>query len=168
MSIKLMFWDFDGTLFNSPLPENGKQLYKELYDKEYPYQGWWGRLESLDPKFNIQPNIEVLNIFRSHEGVNTFNYILTSRLSKFTNHIKELCIKFNIDVRGIMVMSNLDKGQRILHTVKEYISNNVTISEVHFYDDRDKEIDAVNAVKAELENLNISVFITKIESENHK
>lgn len=168
MSIKLMFWDFDGTLFDSPLPEIGKPLYKELYGQEYPHQGWWGRLESMDPKFDIQPNKQVLDIFRSHEGPMTFNYILTSRLPKFKPAIHDLLHKFNIDMRGIMTMSNLDKGQRILHTVKEYMSNNVSISEVYFFDDRDKEIVAVNAVKSELEQLGIKVYITKIESENHK
>ena len=38
---KLTFFDFDGTLADSPTPENGKQKYKEVTGNEYPHQGWW-------------------------------------------------------------------------------------------------------------------------------
>ena len=41
---KVAFFDFDGTLMNSPTPENGKIIYKEKTGVNYPYEGWWGRV----------------------------------------------------------------------------------------------------------------------------
>jgi len=46
---KLVIYDFDGTLFHSPEPEEGKKLYKELTGNDWPYKGWWGRVETLSP-----------------------------------------------------------------------------------------------------------------------
>jgi hypothetical protein len=46
---KLIIYDFDGTLFNSPDSETGKDLYKDVTGEPWPHRGWWGRLETLSP-----------------------------------------------------------------------------------------------------------------------
>jgi hypothetical protein len=40
-------YDFDGTLFDSPEEERGKELYFEATGQLWPFQGYWGRAESL-------------------------------------------------------------------------------------------------------------------------
>ena len=48
-SKRLVVYDFDGTLFNSPEQEDGSKRYYELTNKPWPFKGWWGRVESLMP-----------------------------------------------------------------------------------------------------------------------
>lgn len=44
---KLICFDFDDTLFHTPMPEEGKKTWKERTGTEWPYRGWWGRSESI-------------------------------------------------------------------------------------------------------------------------
>jgi hypothetical protein len=46
---RLVIYDFDGTLFNSPDREAGELSYLEATGNTLPFPGWWGRLESLSP-----------------------------------------------------------------------------------------------------------------------
>lgn len=46
---RLVIYDFDGTLFNSPDREAGELAYLEATGQTLPFPGWWGRLESLSP-----------------------------------------------------------------------------------------------------------------------
>lgn len=46
---RLVIYDFDGTLFDSPDRKKGELTYFELTGEKFPFTGWWGRLESLSP-----------------------------------------------------------------------------------------------------------------------
>lgn len=162
-TIELAFWDFDGTLFDSPLPETGKLQWEYIYKQPYPYQGWWGRAESLDSELNIKPNSEVLEMFNLLQQPHIQHRILTSRLSKFRPRIQELCDEFNIKVEEIMCKTDLNKGKRIVEKVKHLQNQNFTITKVYFFDDRDVEIETVNAVMQELFELGVELSITQIK-----
>jgi hypothetical protein len=57
------FWDFDGSLIDSPLPDYGKEQYERIKGIKYPHIGWWGRVESLDLNiFDIQANPRLKSI----------------------------------------------------------------------------------------------------------
>jgi FMN phosphatase YigB (HAD superfamily) len=43
---RLISFDFDDTLFHTPKPEQGEQIWKEKTGTDWPYSGWWGRPES--------------------------------------------------------------------------------------------------------------------------
>ena len=54
---RLICFDFDDTLFHTPLPEEGKIVWKEKTGTEWPYRGWWGKSESIDDEiFDIPKN----------------------------------------------------------------------------------------------------------------
>lgn len=44
---KLNCFDFDGTLFRTPGREEGAKRYLEAKGEPWPFEGWWGRPESL-------------------------------------------------------------------------------------------------------------------------
>ena len=46
--VELQVYDFDGTLVNTPVPEVGMAQYLEATGVPWPFQGWWGRKESLE------------------------------------------------------------------------------------------------------------------------
>ena len=54
---RLIAFDFDDTLCHTPKPEEGEKIWKEKTGTDWPYSGWWGRSESIDPEiFNIPVN----------------------------------------------------------------------------------------------------------------
>jgi len=166
--MKVRFWDFDGTLFDTPLPEVGRDIWLEKTGNKYPHTGWWGRVESMDlTVFDIKPIQTTLKMLNDDLDDKTIDYVLTSRLSKFTDIIKELLDRNNIKVRGVMTKNKYDKGERIFQTVNELIGI-YDITDVYFYDDRDKEILSANQWKSDIETLGVKFHITKIISDNHK
>jgi hypothetical protein len=44
---RCVIYDFDDTLFYSPLREDGEARYFEATGEVFPFPGWWGRKESL-------------------------------------------------------------------------------------------------------------------------
>jgi hypothetical protein len=46
---RLVIYDFDGTIFNSPDRDQGEMLYFEATGQTWPHSGWWGQMETLLP-----------------------------------------------------------------------------------------------------------------------
>jgi antitoxin component YwqK of YwqJK toxin-antitoxin module len=163
----LVFWDCDGTLIETTLPEPGKDLWSKYYNKPYPHKGWWGREESLD--LNVFPNEPKAEVFEKYLQVkhdpNYFNFVLTSREPKLQSHLEKIFAKHDIVMERIMCKKgNYTKGQRIEHTIKEY-SENHNITEVILYDDRNKEHATVEPYRSQWESLGIKVTLIKVVSD---
>jgi len=60
----LNFFVFDNTLFLTPGKEEGEILYKKITGKDYPYEGWAGKPESLLPEYNIPVNPRIVLSFK--------------------------------------------------------------------------------------------------------
>jgi hypothetical protein len=138
---KVVFYDFDSTLMDSPMPETGKDIYKEKTGNVYPHKGWWGRPESLDLKvFDIQPNKEIESVFRSDvSDPNTKVVLLTNRLLKLAEPIMAVLNKHNMVFDVYSYKSDeREKGDRILSIMKTKFPD---IRKVEFYDDDVKHLD---------------------------
>eukprot|EP00741_Cyanophora_paradoxa_P021963 tig00021432_g21200.t1 len=61
---RLNVFDFDGTLFLTPAPDIGKAAYERATGTPWPFNGWWGRAESLLPPLTAAPG-PALPDFRS-------------------------------------------------------------------------------------------------------
>ncbi len=139
MKNELHAFDFDGTLFASPLPDTGKKIWFEKTGKEWPHKGWWSKPESLDlDVFDIKHNQEMLDYYFSAKAKsNTTVILLTSRLRQLANEILKVCKSKNIVFdHAYFKHFNLEKPD-ILHKVA--MDGKYEI--VYFYDDRQKEID---------------------------
>lgn len=138
---KVVFFDFDGTLMDSPLPETGKDIYKEKTGNIYPHKGWWGRSESLDLKvFDIKTNPEIESIFRKYASdPNVKVVLLTNRQLKLAEPIMNVLSKHNMvfDVYSYK-NDNREKGERILDIMQNKFPD---IKSVEFYDDDVKHLD---------------------------
>jgi hypothetical protein len=84
MTKKLVCFDFDDTLFHTPSPEEGKNIWQEATGKEWPYIGWWGKHETLDTDiFEIPMNEWVKEKYFEHvEDPETKVIVATGRLNK--------------------------------------------------------------------------------------
>jgi tRNA nucleotidyltransferase/poly(A) polymerase len=140
---RVVFYDFDGTLMDSPLPDTGKQIYKEKTGNVYPHQGWWGRAESLDLNvFDIKTNPDVEAKFRADSSdPNTHVVLLTNRLSKLEEPIKKVLDKHNM-VFDFYSFKNdgREKGERVLDILAKVYPNT---NEIEFYDDDERHIQNV-------------------------
>lgn len=165
--INLAYFDFDGTLVNSPLPEPGKQIWSEYYNKPYPHIGWWGRVESMDPDvFTIKTRPQIHEEWKKYYNLGYKTFILTSRQPKFEPFIKDILDNNNVIMDDIFtVKGNKTKGERILEQAKQYIEQGYIVKNIVFFDDRMKEIAAVSAIVEDLSVLGIKIEIVKVESD---
>ena len=79
---QLFVFDFDGTLFCSPQPREGKEFYEAYTGKTWPHKGWLSWPESLLPPMKIKPG-PALSEFRQHvKRAGSFTVILTGRIKR--------------------------------------------------------------------------------------
>jgi hypothetical protein len=153
----LNVFDFDGTLMDSPLPETGKEKYKELTGKDWPHKGWWGQIDSLEP-FEVKPIEGTKDLYNQYSVIpNSINVLMTNRLAKFEPVVKD-------KLRGLYIFDyydfkndNREKPERI----KEILKNNPSIDTINIFDDMDEQIERFNRFKEENPNLEINVFQIK-------
>ena len=146
---RLIVFDFDSTLMDSPEPEQGKQLW--LQKKGIPYQhlGWWGRPESLDLNvFDIKPFPSVLNQLKKEIVTpNTYVIILTSRMEKLRPYVQAVLDKNSIVVDKLdMKRAEGDKGVKILRYVQQFPE----LRTISVYDDRESDIIAYENIRNQI------------------
>jgi FMN phosphatase YigB (HAD superfamily) len=95
---KIKIFDFDGTLVDTPLPETGKVEYQEKTGKQWPYEGWWGRHESLDMEVFEMPTVPmVMDAYKEAKAdPNNIVVMLTGRMQKLSQDVKNI-----LDAKGL-------------------------------------------------------------------
>ena len=94
---RLVIYDFDGTLFHSPEEQNGKQMYYDITNKNWPFKGWWGRKETLSPPLvpqNPDSSWYVSNVVESQKSdsqdPNSTVILMTGRAIHLKNRVMEI------------------------------------------------------------------------------
>lgn len=153
----LNVFDFDGTLMNSPLPEEGKVMYKKITGNDWPHKGWWGQIDSLKP-FDVKPIESTKDLYNRYTSLpNSVNVLMTNRLAKFEPIVKEKLSGLYIFDYYDFKNDNREKPDRI----KEIIKNNPSIEIVNIFDDMDEQIERFNRFKEEVPELEINVYQVK-------
>lgn len=140
----LNVFDFDGTLMDSPLPEPGKKLYKEITGNDYPHRGWWGQTDSLEP-FDVQPIEKNRALHAKYSAIpNSINVIMTNRIPKFERIVKDKLAPFypTFDYYDFK-SGGAEKPERVLTILK----NNPSIKVINVFDDMDDQISKFNEFK---------------------
>ena len=80
----LYSFDLDDTLFFTPDPEEGKKIWTQRTGLDWPYQGWWGKAETLDTEvFYIPINPWVYNKYlEATADPDSYIVLATGRLKK--------------------------------------------------------------------------------------
>lgn len=150
----LNIFDFDGTLMDSPTPDIGKKLYKDITGNEYPHNGWWGRIESLEP-FDVKPKEDVKRLYEKYRKLpNSINVLMTNRMAKFEPIIKDK-IKgiYSFDIYNFKT-DYKEKPDRIEDLLVQY----PTIKTINIFDDMDEQIRLFNEFKNNHPELEINIF----------
>ena len=161
---RLVAFDMDGTLMNTPLQEVGMKVWSLVKGTPYPHKGWWGRPESLDlDVFDIKPFPSMLKQLEKELSTpNTCVIILTSRMNKLRPQVQAVLDANNIDVDYLdMKYDGRDKGQKIL----SYIEQMPDLEEVSVFDDRICDIDVYRNIRGVLP-INITYNIYQVHNGN--
>lgn len=141
---KLICFDFDDTLFHTPLPEDGKPVWKEKTGTEWPYKGWWGKPESIDDEiFDIPKNEWTYK--RYLEAVadpDAYVILATGRLAKvegMREKIDKLLRDNNIEFDEVHLNWGGDTFLFKCHLLEQTISK-LGVPELVFYDDREEHL----------------------------
>lgn len=157
--MRLHVFDFDNTLFKTFEPEEGKIMWEKYYEKPYPYQGWWGRPESLDLNvFDIKPYPSVLNQLKKDTVLpNTFVMIMTSRMEKLRSEVEAVLNKNKINVDLVeMKRAEGNKGIKLLRFIDKFPDLKV----INVYDDRQSDIEAYEDVRNKIpKGIEFNVYI---------
>jgi len=155
---RLAFYDMDGTLMDTPHPEDGKVQWEKVNGEKYPYEGWWGKAESLDlDVFDIKPFPSVLSQLKDDTArPDTYTVLLTSRVQKLLPQIQKILQKHGIKFNDLSLKNgSADKGDRI----KNYINKFPDVKEISVFDDRKKELDILRSLKSEIgDDVTVNIY----------
>ena len=85
---QLFIFDFDGTLFDTPNPLEGRVMYERLMGKPWPHRGWLGWPESLLPPLKSAP-LPAVAEFRRHLNIaRSFTIVMTGRTQRMARAVK--------------------------------------------------------------------------------
>lgn len=139
---KLSVFDFDGTLVDTPLPEFGKQDYKEKTGKDWPFPGWWGQPLSLDMDVFDMPTVPMVMSAYKKEKPNpeTGMIMLTGRMVKLGDKVKNI-----LDAKGLTFDEyHYNRGGSTevakIQTLNSLLNKYTDVTSVEMWDDRDEHI----------------------------
>tara|TARA_R110000796_G_scaffold1673_2_gene6924 strand:+ start:5169 stop:5696 length:528 start_codon:yes stop_codon:yes gene_type:complete len=86
---KVSVFDFDGTLIDTPMPNPGKEIWKEKTGEDYPHVGWWSKPETLSlDVFDQEPFDDIASLYRTEKAnPNTFVCLATGRIIPLTDQV---------------------------------------------------------------------------------
>ena len=131
--MKLALFDFDNTLFETPYEEDPNYMDKP---------------ESLSiHKWKFNPIVETIKSYKKNlKEENTKVILLTNRISDVYLELKSLLelygLRFDEYQTIIGVDGNRSKGKRLKNLIEKY----GTVTEVEYWEDKDKHINDVNQV----------------------
>jgi hypothetical protein len=136
---KISIFDFDGTLMDTPHPEEGKKEWEEFTGEKYPHIGWWGKSESLDDAvFDIQPIESTVSDYKKEMRTpNTMVIMLTGRLPHLSEQIEELLELHKINFDEYHYKSNGDTLTSKINTIKSLLHRYPNVTEVEMWEDRE-------------------------------
>ncbi len=141
---RLISFDFDDTLCHTPKPEEGKIIWKEKTGTDWPYGGWWGRSESINPEiFDIPVNPWVYKKYLEAVA-DPDNYVIlaTGRLQKVENmrkYVDMILNKHNISFDEIYLNWGGDT-YNFKTKLFEQLIEKLGVNEFIMYDDRSEHL----------------------------
>ena len=163
---RLAIFDFDATLIDTPLPEQGMQIYKKVTGKDWPYKGWWGRRESLDMDiFDMPANRAVVSDYvKERQNKNTLTVLLTGRIPPLEKEVKKILDSNSLKFDEYHFNTGGSTLNFKLHVLDELLKKYPDVKSVHMWEDR---VEHVPSFEQWGESNPIDFDITVVESNHH-
>jgi hypothetical protein len=170
---KLISFDFDSTLFNTPEPHAGKVEWEKKTGIPWAYNGWWGKVESLNPEvFYIHMNEWVYRRYiEAKNDPNAFVILATGRLlkvPKMLETINKMLEQNGLEFDGVYLNWG---GETFDFKTKLFsqLMNKLKVKEMTMYDDRHEHIGRFRQWSQDRgEKINIVDIVNKKIYRNYK
>lgn len=102
---KIVCFDFDGTLINTPTPEFGREEWERATGLHWQGRGWWGNAESLNTNIFYPPiNGWVYKFYEKYmNDPNSYVFMATGRLSRLQKNVLDV-----LDLHDIKFKPSID------------------------------------------------------------
>lgn len=161
---KLHIFDFDGTCVYTMEPEVGKKIYLEKTGEMWPFNGWWGRPESLNTEiFHTTANSYVKGIYdRVKEDPNSVLMLATGRTMKCKEGVEKI-----LDLHGYKFSEiHFNNSHNTLHfklSLFKSLVERIEPIEVHIYDDRGEHVSSFREFVKNLNDNGVNSFFYHIQ-----
>ena len=161
---KLFVFDFDGTLFHTPGPADGRMEYEKLTGKKWPHErGWLIWPESLLPPFRIHPG-PALQYFHTHCGqADALTVVITGRIQKLEDTVTKVLHNHNIFpdkcfFKDTPIQKESTSSYKV-RIVQELLTQNPSIDCIKVFDDLDDVLLAFSDLAVSLARNGVAVDI---------
>lgn len=159
----LYFFDFDGTLADSPTPEEGKIKYQEITGTPYPHQGWWGRNESLDT-FDVKVHDKIIDFYKkAKSNPNAKVFLLTNRVPKVKESVMNILRKNNLSFDSYSFKSG---GESKIDRINNFLKQFPQTKEIFIFDDQDDQLIPFKMFKNDMES-NTNIKVNVVDARNY-
>jgi hypothetical protein len=161
---KIVCFDFDGTLVNTPTPESGKPVWEKETGLSWAGRGWWGNPESLNLKVfgHIPTNGWVHKKYlEAISDPETYVFIATGRLKRLENHVQKILDSHGIDC-DLFCNTGADTFRFKCNLFQDMIRKFPKAESFTMYDDRQEHLtEFVEWAKRQPIDINIIDVINK-------
>ena len=139
---KASIFDFDGTTMDTLEAESGKAIYKEKTGEDWPFKGWWGRIESLNMDvFDFKPKPEVMSDYKSEvANNNTLTASLTGRRPKLAGAVEAILSANGYKFDRYMYNYGSDTLSNKIEQMGKLLKEFPNIKVIELWDDRNEHV----------------------------
>lgn len=138
---RLITFDFDDTLFKTPTPHEGKEIWKDVTGKEWPHRGWWSKRESLDTEiFDIPLNPPIYKQYlKAISDPENYVVLATGRIEPLRAEVEDILLSNDLEFQEIHLNHGTDTYdfKRDLFT---RLINKIKPELYVMYDDREEHL----------------------------
>ena len=143
----LNVFDFDGTLFATPDPKKGRQVYEAHTGRKWERRGWLIWPESLLPPVFSSPG-PALPTYRDHIGqAGSLTVVLTGRNERTRPGLEHVLESFKVYPEGLITKPDSSEEHTSdfkARIVRKMLEENLDVSLVRFWDDNPHNLSSLH------------------------
>jgi FMN phosphatase YigB (HAD superfamily) len=135
---RIEIFDFDGTLIDTPLPDDGKLQWILKTGLEWPHKGWWGKRESLRLDVFDMPVIqEVIDAYdKVKDDDSVLKVMMTGRMQGLSREVEMILEENNLVFDEYHYNTGGDTFTCKTRTTEDLVKRYIGVTHVQMYDDR--------------------------------
>ncbi|XP_047146565.1 uncharacterized protein LOC105843712 isoform X1 [Hydra vulgaris] len=162
----LYIFDFDGTLFHTPGPVDGRNAFTKLTGTRWPHKGWLSNVESLLHPLYIYPGPSLQNYYEHKNKSCSLSILLTGRLERVRNGVLAVLNEHELTFSRVMLKpedgGNGYRDTKVNLYKQEYVESLLkelpTVKELKFWDDREDNVKMIKSLSKKFPNVNFFVY----------